>query len=42
VKVSIRLQAPDKPGIVRGQLSWTFEGGQSTALAITEMIGVVD
>ncbi|HET8939763.1 MAG TPA: hypothetical protein VFN67_40265 [Polyangiales bacterium] len=41
-KISIRLMAPSKPGIVRGQLSWTFEGPENAAITATELVGVVD
>lgn len=41
-KFSIRLMAPTKPGIVRGQLSWTFEGPENAAITATELVGVVD
>ena len=41
-KLSIRLMAPAKPGIVRGQLSWTFEGPENAAITATELVGVVD
>jgi hypothetical protein len=41
-KMSIRLMAPDKPGIIRGQLSWSFESTEAAAVAVTEMVGVVD
>jgi hypothetical protein len=41
-KASVRLMAPAKPGVFRGQLTWTFEGGETAALVVTEMIAVVD
>lgn len=42
VRVSIRLVAPSKPGLVTGQLSWISRGEGAEATVVTEMIGVVD
>ena len=41
-RLSIRLMAPSEPGIIRGQLSWTFEGPGTAASTATELVGVVD
>ncbi|HKP57937.1 MAG TPA: hypothetical protein VJV78_14490 [Polyangiales bacterium] len=42
VKVTIRLVAPNMPGLVTGQLSWISRDERAEATVVTEMIGVVD